>query len=96
MILTRDQVLSAIRSRRSQLTALGVGSLALIGSAARDELRPDSDVDVLIEYARPVGLEVVDIKKILEEAVQRPVDLVHKKTVYRLIRDQVLAESIPI
>jgi hypothetical protein len=96
MLQTRDEIINAIRRKRPDLEKLGVASLALFGSAARDQLRPDSDVDILIEYAFPVGLEVVDIKRMIEQAVQRPVDLVHKKGIYRLMRDQVLAESVPI
>ena len=55
----------------------GVKMLALFGSAARDALRPQSDVDVLVEFQ---GLATFsryfDLKDELEKLLGRPVDLV--------------------
>jgi predicted nucleotidyltransferase len=39
-----------------ELDAFGVAHLSLFGSFARDEGREDSDVDLLVEFSRPVGL----------------------------------------
>ena len=48
----------------------------LFGSVARDEARPDSDVDLLVEFDRPVGLfTFVRLKRYLEEILGSPVDL---------------------
>jgi len=67
----RDQIEALCRRR-------GVLSLALFGSAARGELQPGSDVDLLIEF-RPgveVGLlEFQDIQSEFETMFGRPVDL---------------------
>jgi predicted nucleotidyltransferase len=59
----------------------GVQSLALFGSAARGELLPDSDVDLLIEFkpeARVGLFELQDIQAELETIFGRPVDLASK------------------
>ena len=67
----RDQI-EALCRRRSVL------SLALFGSAARGELRPDSDVDLLIEFKpdAQVGLfELEAIRAEFESLFGRPVDL---------------------
>lgn len=50
----RDVVLKALAARLPVIEArFGVRSLALFGSYARDEARPDSDVDLLVEFSRP-------------------------------------------
>ncbi|MGK7885241.1 MAG: nucleotidyltransferase family protein, partial [Crocosphaera sp.] len=47
--MKRDDVLKIIAEHREQLEKLGVKSLLLFGSVARDEAGPDSDVDFLVE-----------------------------------------------
>lgn len=49
--------------------------LALFGSFARDEATPDSDVDIMVEFDRRVGWEIVDLKEELQQLVGRRVDL---------------------
>lgn len=54
----------ALTERKAELDRLGVASLAVCGSVARGEARPESDMDILVEFrwrrhARPVrGIEV--------------------------------------
>jgi Nucleotidyltransferase domain len=47
--MTRDEIIGRIRSRAGEIRALGASALFLFGSAARDELREDSDIDVFID-----------------------------------------------
>lgn len=47
--LTRDDILRAIKRLEPQLRAKGVTHLAIFGSRARGDHRPDSDLDVLID-----------------------------------------------
>jgi predicted nucleotidyltransferase len=54
--LRREEILRALRDSRPLLDAFGVARLSLFGSFARDEGRQDSDVDLLVEFSRPVGL----------------------------------------
>lgn len=54
MRTNREQILKTLTEHRQDLAdRFGVKHLALFGSAARDELRDDSDVDVLVEFAGP-------------------------------------------
>lgn len=48
--MTRRAVISRIRRHRTQLEKLGVKSLSIFGSVARGEERPDSDIDILVEF----------------------------------------------
>ena len=55
--MQRDDVLKILADHRDELRQqCGVKSLALFGSVARDEATETSDVDLLVAFARPVGL----------------------------------------
>ncbi|MDQ3549820.1 MAG: nucleotidyltransferase domain-containing protein [Chloroflexota bacterium] len=73
-----------------------VRELALFGSILRDDFRDDSDVDMLVEYepdAR-VGLyEHFDLQMELERLVGRKVDLISKRGLNVVIRDDVVLSS---
>jgi hypothetical protein len=61
-----------------------IKTLALFGSAVREDFRADSDVDVLVEFApdaAPDFAEVVAIQEALERLIGRPVDLLERKAV---------------
>ena len=72
-----------------------VRRLALFGSILRDGFRPDSDVDVLIEFApgRTPGLEFFGIEIELGELLGRRVDLNTPNSLSRYFKEQVLAEA---
>ena len=72
-----DEVLAILRAHLPELNALGVRSLALFGSVARGEARPESDVDLLVEFEPPLGFDrYMDAKFRLEALLRRPVDLI--------------------
>jgi len=73
--------------------------LALFGSALRDDFRPDSDVDVLVEFHpdHVPGLEFVSMERELSALLQgRRVDLVTPKFLNARIRAQVLRDAEPL
>jgi predicted nucleotidyltransferase len=78
MTANRQQIIAALAQRQSEFTTrFGVKRLALFGSAARDELRETSDVDVLVEFAGAVTFDgYFALKDYLEILLGRPVDLV--------------------
>ena len=91
----REAVLTKIAGHRPELTRLGVRSLALFGSTARGEARVDSDVDLLVDFARPVGLfAFLEVKSYLEHLLGRPVDLVTASALRPESRDTVLREAV--
>ncbi|HXG10716.1 MAG TPA: nucleotidyltransferase family protein [Gemmataceae bacterium] len=69
--------------------------LAFFGSALRDDFRPDSDLDVLVEFepGHTPGLTFFDIQAQLSELLGRKVDLNTPQSLSRYFRDQVLAEA---
>ena len=80
---------------RKELEGLGVRSLALFGSVVRGEARPDSDVDILVKFSKPVGLfEFIRLKHRLEEILGRSVDLVTRAALKPQLRDRILEECV--
>lgn len=91
----REDVLRAIRDSRETLMAFGVARLSLFGSFARDEGRDDSDVDLLVEFNRPVGLfEFVRLQRQLAEIVGHRVDLVTPAALKPQLRERILGEAV--
>ncbi|HEY0094450.1 MAG TPA: nucleotidyltransferase family protein [Archangium sp.] len=93
--LSRDRAIELLREHMDELRALGVESLSLFGSVARDEAGVESDVDVLMEH-RP-GISLFDYGGIqirLVEIFGRPVDLATPDALKPRIRDRVLAEAV--
>ena len=73
-----------------------VNELSVFGSAARGELRPESDIDLFVEFlpGARIGLsELWEMGEELEAALGRKVDLVPKGGLKPLIRPQILRES---
>ena len=74
----------------------GVRELSLFGSTARDAMRPDSDIDLLVDFlpdAEPGLLDHAGLMLDLSELFGRKVDLVSKNGLKPLIRDSVIRES---
>lgn len=64
------------RHRRELLDRFGAKRLAVFGSAARDELRDDSDIDVLVEFDGPATFDgYIGLKTYLEQIFHARVDL---------------------
>ena len=81
MTINRQQIVAALAERRQEFGArFGVKRLSLFGSAARDELRDGSDVDVLVEFEGPATFQgYFDLKDYLEALLGRTVDLVTER-----------------
>ncbi|MCU0245578.1 MAG: nucleotidyltransferase family protein [Bryobacter sp.] len=73
-----------------------VRELCIFGSAARGELRPDSDIDILVEFFPESKIDLVDYAGLMLELSQlfgRKVDLVSKSGLKPLLRPMVLREA---
>jgi predicted nucleotidyltransferase len=76
----------------------GVLELAVFGSASRGTATRDSDIDLLYVLApgRRLGFAVDQLEDELADLFGRSVDLVSKRSLHRLLRDEVLAEARPL
>jgi uncharacterized protein len=72
-----------------------VRSLELFGSLARGDSSPNSDVDLLIEFDKPLGLfHFFRVQRRLEAILGRPVDLIMKDAIKHQLRARIIAESV--
>jgi uncharacterized protein len=96
--MSRQEVLSTLRAQQATLHArFGVTRLALFGSVARDEAGQDSDVDLLVEFDRPIGLfRFLELQNHLEDLLRCGVDLGTPQSLKPRIRDRVLAEAVRV
>jgi predicted nucleotidyltransferase len=75
--MRRDRILQTLHKKNAELTTqFGVKSLLLFGSVARDEDTSSSDVDLLVEFNRPIGyFGLFALQEYLEELLGCSVDL---------------------
>ena len=93
--MKRNEIFVIISAHQADLRERGVKNLAVFGSVARSDSSESSDVDVLVEFNRPVGLfEFVRLKLLLEDWVGGQVDLVTPDAIHPALRERILKEAI--
>ncbi len=76
---TLDEITAKLKGHKDPLSRkYKIARLGVFGSHSRGDARPDSDVDILVEFAGPIGLEFIDLANELESLLQRKVDLVSR------------------
>ena len=72
----------------------GVTKAAVFGSAVKGQLRPESDIDILVRLGEDISLlGFVGLKLDLEQALGRRVDLVEYDTIKPRLRERILEEQ---
>lgn len=99
--LRKPDVLRKLRENEPALRRdYFVKTLALFGSVARDDSGPDSDLDLLVEFDRPVSLfDLVGAAQFIEKLFDLPedrVDLVLRRNVIPELRDIIFGEAIDV
>lgn len=91
----REDVLARISGAAPELRAHAVKELWLFGSAAREELKAGSDIDILVDFTAPVTLfEFTRLRRYLESLLDRSVDLVTRDALKPQLREQILREAV--
>lgn len=93
--MSRDEILHILRQHWQEIqTRFGVERLALFGSTARGEARPDSDVDLLVRFRVTPGYDgYFALRCYLEELLGRRVDLVMEGALHQRVRPVVEQEA---
>ena len=91
----KDVVLEKLRDKGVELQRFHVASLSLFGSVVLGEDGPESGIDILVEFAEPVGMfTFVRLNHYLEELLGTAVDLVTIEALKERLRDRILNEAI--
>lgn len=57
-----------------------ISSIGLFGSLVRDDFNEEtSDIDILVDFSRPIGIEFVDLAYFIEKKLNKKIDLVSRK-----------------
>ena len=93
-MISLGQIIKIINESREQLqTEFGVVKIGVFGSAVHGAQDTDSDIDILVEFERPVGfVRFMRLEKQLTVLLGKPVDLVTKKALKPHIGKRILQE----
>jgi len=93
-IQNKRDVFDALHQSRSRLKSLGVAKIGLFGSFVRGEQRPDSDVDLLVQFdpEKKTFDGFMELSFFLEELLQHRVELVTTESLSPYIGPRILKE----
>ncbi len=91
---SREEVVATLQRCKGEIAArFHVNRIGIFGSVARGEQTEASDIDILVEFSRPVGFfTFIELEEYLSRCLDAPVDLVTPDALKPVIRDQVAAE----
>jgi predicted nucleotidyltransferase len=98
LMKSRDEIRSLIKQHQNFLAErYGVEIVGLFGSYAREDPKPESDIDLLAEILRPISLfEIVGAEIYLSEILGAKVDLIPKRDVRKELRETIFKEAVGI
>jgi len=93
-MLTRDKIIHLLQREQAYLASeFGVSKVGLFGSYAKGQPDENSDIDLLVEFDRPIGFGFFDLVDYLETVLGRKVDILTPAGVQN-IRVRGVAKSI--
>jgi uncharacterized protein len=98
MMSEKEAIIARLRAALPDLRQRWpIRSLAMFGSVVRDEARPESDLDILVEFDRPIDLfAFLALEEELADLAGRRVDLVSRAALKRHMGRRILAEAVPL
>jgi len=96
--MNKQQVISKLRAAKPVLAErYGVTRLALFGSTARGEARPDSDVDIVVGFDGPAtSARYFGVQFYLEDELGCAVDLVTEKALRAELKPYIEREAVNV
>ena len=93
---TKNEILEILKTMKPVLEGdYNVKSIGLFGSVVREKPSADSDIDVLVEFRRPIGMfRFLELEELLSERLGGKVDLVSKKALKPEIGRAILSEVL--
>jgi predicted nucleotidyltransferase len=79
---TLSDIKEILKSHKARLSKkYGLNNIAIFGSYVREQQTASSDVDILVDFIQPIGVEFIDLADELESLLRVKVDLVSKNGV---------------
>ena len=93
---TKEEILKILKDELPYLrNKFNVKSIGLFGSYVRDEQKDKSDVDILVEFSKPIGFfKFMELEEYLSKKLGVKVDLVTPDALKPMIKQQVMREVV--
>ena len=95
--MKRDQVIATLKAAESELRKRGIRHAALFGSVARGEERPDSDIDILVEFEPGEEGSIYDyvrLKEYVAGLFEGPVDVIDRDALKPHLRTPTARDTV--
>jgi predicted nucleotidyltransferase len=94
MVKTKQDILNVLEQNRTRLQSLGAKKIGLFGSFVRGEQRPDSDIDLLVEFepGQKTFDNFIELSFFLEEVLQHRTELVTVESLSPYLGPHILRE----
>lgn len=93
-MLTKEEIIKILKKELPYLRAIfGVKRIGLFGSSAKGIQREDSDVDLVVEFEKPIGLKFIELSDYIEKVLGKKVDILTPAGI-KSIRVKKVAEDI--
>jgi len=90
-MLNRSEIESKIRNLKPILSdKYSVVRIGYFGSYSKNEQTEDSDIDILVEFGKPIGWDFFDLQEMLENELKIKVDLVSNKALKEQMKESIL------
>ncbi len=97
--MRRVDAIARLKDCAAAVQARGATLLYLFGSSARDEARPDSDLDLFVDYDPARRFSLVDlaaIKNLLQNRLATEIDVTTRDSLHPLLRDGIVRSAIRV
>lgn len=85
------------KNKKDLVKKYNIKNIGIFGSYVRSEEKKNSDIDILVEFIRPIGFfKFLELEENLEKLLGRKVDLVSKKALKPRIGEYILKEVIMV
>jgi hypothetical protein len=97
-VKTFEEIKEILRNQKPFLTEkYGVKEIGVFGSYVKGEQKDESDLDILVEFGRPVGFfEFLDLEEYLGNLIGIKVEIVTRKALKPKIGEHILREVVTI
>lgn len=90
-MLSRSEIESKLRNLKPILSdKFAVVRIGYFGSYSKNEQTEDSDIDILVEFGKPIGWDFFDLQEMLENELKIKVDLVSNKALKNQLKESIL------
>ncbi len=96
--MKRADAITLLQAHEAQLKQLGVLTLYMFGSTAREEAREGSDVDLFFDYdkGKLALFQLMDVKEYTSEILGCKADIMTRDSIHRVLREEIEASAIRV